>query len=65
MHKTAEIIEALGCFTTHQHSCAGCPFNPHPGRDWIYGCIKGQNDIVAEARSALREFEQMKGEKDG
>ncbi len=49
-----QIIEALDCFTTKQHKCDGCPFNPHPGREWPYGCVRGQNEIVAAAQEALR-----------
>ena len=62
MHSTEEIVKGLGCLTTKQHHCEGCPFNPHPGREWVYGCMKGQADIVAEAREILREYEHMKGE---
>ena len=53
-----QIIEWLGCLTTHQHRCRGCPFNPYPGREWIYGCIKGQADIVEAARDALRKYQE-------
>ncbi|MBQ3326523.1 MAG: hypothetical protein IJG86_01895 [Clostridia bacterium] len=60
MHSPEEISEGLGCLTTHKHPCAGCPFNPYPGRDWPYGCIKGQADIVDEARELLEELEGFK-----
>lgn len=63
MHSPEEISEGLGCLTTHKHPCDGCPFNPTPGRAWVYGCIKGQHDIVAEAQTLLRDYERMKGEK--
>ena len=48
-----EIIEGLDCFTTHQHKCLSCPANPHHGMSWPYGCIKGQADIVGEAKKLL------------
>lgn len=48
-----EIIHGLDCFTTHQHDCLSCPANPHPGMGWPYGCIKGQRDIVEEAKKLL------------
>ena len=54
-----QIIEALECFTTNQHSCMKCPFNPHPGMEWIYGCIKGQNDIVEAAQKALNTYQEV------
>lgn len=42
-----ELIEALPCLTSKQHSkCRGCPFNPHPGAEWVYGCWRGQNDML-------------------
>ena len=54
MHTAEEISEGLGCLVTYQHTnCLTCPFNPHPGREWVYGCAKGQRDIVEEARKLL------------
>jgi len=47
------IIDGLGCFTTRQHPCRECAFNPAPGMSWPYGCDKGQRDIVDAARRAL------------
>ena len=63
MPEVQQIIDGLGCFTTHLHHCRDCPFNPHPGREWLYGCIKGQTDIVEAARALLCDYERMKGEK--
>lgn len=54
VHTLEEIIEGLNCFKTCQHKCLDCPFNPHPGMPWPYGCIKGQNDIATEAQERLR-----------
>lgn len=53
-----KIIEALECLTTKQHKCVGCPFNPHPGMDWPYGCGRGQAEVVREAKERLREMEK-------
>lgn len=60
-----QIIDGLNCFTTHQHKCLECPFNPHPGLDWPYGCIKGQGDIVEAARKALRNYQEVTGHGEG
>ncbi len=49
-----EVIEALGCLATNQHKCGNCPYNPHPGMDWVYGCMAGQGKIVDDARALLR-----------
>jgi len=51
-----EVIEWLGCLVTKQHKCKGCPYNPRPGMTWPYGCIKGQADIVEEARTLLEKL---------
>lgn len=48
-----EVIAWLGCLMTKQHKCAGCPYNPHPGMDWVYGCMAGQGKIVEDARKLL------------
>ena len=48
-----ETIEGLECLVTNQHRCAGCPFNPRPGMEWVYGCGKGQKDIVDAAKERL------------
>lgn len=56
-----QVIDALGCFTINQHPCMTCPFNPHPGMKWVYGCIKGQSDIVDAAREALRKYQEVTG----
>jgi len=54
-----QIIEGLNCFKTNQHPCAACPWNPHPGMAWPYGCIKGQGDIIDAAREALRKYREV------
>jgi len=54
-----ELIDALPCLTSYQHKCLGCAFNPHPGMEWVYGCRKGQNDMIAAAREALRRYQEM------
>lgn len=54
-----QIVDALNCFTTFHHKCQGCPFNPHPGMMWPYGCIKGQGDIVKAAQDALRRLQEV------
>ena len=67
MSEVQQIIDGLGCLTTHQHTgCLSCPFNPHPGMVWVYGCIKGQSDIVDAAREALRKYQEVTdhGERD-
>ena len=51
-----KIIEGLECLTTKQHKCAGCPFNPHPGMDWPYGCGRGQVVAVRAAQAWLKEL---------
>ena len=61
MPEIQQIIDGLGCFTTNQHKCLDCPFNPHPGLTWVYGCIKGQSDIVDAAREALRKYQEVIG----
>lgn len=48
-----EVIDGLDCLTTKQTNCIGCPVNPHPGMKWPYGCMKGQMDIVEEAKKLL------------
>lgn len=48
-----QIIEGLNCFKTNQHPCAACPWNPHPGMAWPYGCIKGQIDVIEAAQEQL------------
>ena len=63
MQNIRAIIEGLNCFTTYQHKCTGCPYNPTPGRQWVYGCIKGQNDIIQAAQDALKAKEN--GPKEG
>lgn len=50
------LIDGLECFKTKNHPCRGCWFNPHPGMDWPYGCIRGQYDIVEAAQAALRSY---------
>ena len=57
MPDVSDVIEALGCLTTKQHKCGNCKYNPHPGMNWIYGCMAGQNNIVEDARKLLREIE--------
>ena len=52
-----QIIEGLECLVTKQHRCGACPFNPHPGMDWPYGCGKGQGDVARAARKALERIE--------
>lgn len=52
-HTIHEILVALDCLPAKQHKCAECPFNPHPGMEWPYGCTKGQHDIVREIKMAL------------
>ena len=52
-----QIIEGLECLVTKQHKCEGCPFNPHPGMDWPYGCGRGQGDAVRAAKEALERME--------
>ena len=59
MPELQQIIDRLTCLTTKQHHCEGCPFNPHPGMMWVYGCIKGQGDIVEAAREALRKYKDV------
>ena len=58
MSEVQQIIDSLRCFTTHMHPCQDCPFNPRPGMVWVYGCIKGQHDIVEAAQKALKEFQE-------
>ena len=53
MHSTSEILKGLDCLADVQHKCQECPFNPHPGMDWPYGCIKGQSEIVREAKETI------------
>ena len=50
-----EIVKWLGCLSTNQHKCAGCPYNPHPGMDWVYGCMAGQGRLVDDAKTTLME----------
>ena len=52
-HTLSQIFQGLDCLVSKQHHCAGCPFNPHPGMEWPYGCIKGQTDIVEEVKEAF------------
>lgn len=61
MHSAQEIIAGLDCLTTYQHRCNGCPFNPVPGRVWVYGCIKGQRDAVEEATAIILEVSEKDG----
>lgn len=55
MQNIRQIIDGLDCFTTKQHKCAGCPFNPSDDklREHPYGCLRGQNEIVKAAQEAL------------
>jgi len=59
-HTLSQIFQGLDCLVSKQHHCAGCPFNPHPGMEWPYGCIKGQTDIVEETRVLLEELQGFK-----
>lgn len=58
MPEIQQIVDGLNCFTTKQHKCIGCPF--HPGadksRDFPYGCIRGQNEIVRAAQVLITEL---------
>ena len=58
-HTIPEIVEGLNCFTTKQHKCEGCPYNPKPGQEWAYGCMRGQCEIVKEAQEALKQYEEF------
>lgn len=35
------------------------------GREWAYGCIRGQGEIIAEAQEALRETENKDNSQEG
>ena len=48
-----EILDALRCIGTCQRPCAGCAFNPEPGKMWAYGCRKGEADLADAIREAL------------
>ena len=54
MPEIQQIIDSLNCFTTRQHSCAGCPYNPSDDkeREHPYGCIRGQNEMIRAAQEA-------------
>lgn len=54
MHSIQQILDGLKCFTNNQHHCLECPFNPHPGMLWPYGCNKGQSDIIDEAEALIQ-----------
>ena len=60
-----QIIEGLNCFKTNQHPCATCPWNPHPGMAWPYGCIKGQSDVIEAAQELLKDLAGFKAYFDG
>ena len=60
MRSVDEVVGGLGCLTAIQHECIGCPYNPHPGMKWLYGCIKGQNDIVQDAIRLIIEREPQR-----
>ena len=51
-----DIIDGLNCLVTKQHRCLECPFNPHPGMDWPYGCVRGQQDAVKAAKDVLMKY---------
>lgn len=58
-HTIPEIVEGLNCFTTKQHKCERCPYNPKPGQEWAYGCMRGQGEIVAEAQESLKQYAEV------
>ena len=53
MSEVQQIIDGLGCFTTQHHPCIGCPYNPHPGMAWPYGCTAGQHRLIEDAKAKL------------
>jgi hypothetical protein len=53
MPDVQQIIDSLGCFTTKNHPCVGCAYNPHPGMAWPYGCIAGQRRLIEDAKTEL------------
>lgn len=58
-HGLEEIIEALNCFKTRQPKCGDCKFNPAPGQNWPYGCIRGQGEIAEAVQTILRHGDQI------
>ena len=60
MRSVDEVIGGLGCLAAVQHDCIGCPYNPHSGMQWPYGCIKGHRDIVDDAIHLIREREPQR-----
>ena len=54
------VIAALPCLAAVLHDCLKCPYNPHPGMNWPYGCIKGQGDIVQDAIELIRQQGQRR-----
>lgn len=59
---TENIEEWLSCLVSNQHTkCPSCPFNPVPGVLWIYGCGKGQEDLVKAVRERLDIIKDVKG----
>lgn len=43
----------LDDLTAHKCDCDACPYNPHIGLKWPYGCIAGQARIIEDAIKLL------------
>lgn len=53
-----DLIELLQClWMINGRPCSSCPYNPIPGRQWVYGCKVGQRRMVEEAIEYLKTIE--------
>ena len=58
MKKISEIVAAMPCLALNKHPCDKCVYNPKPGRTWLYGCVHGQSELVADAIEALNKTQE-------
>ena len=54
MSKLDDIITVLPCLALNKHNCGGCPYNPKLDRNWPYGCVRGQEQLVRDTIAMLK-----------
>ena len=56
-----KVIKYLPCLSTFGDFdlCKECPYNEHPGKVWKYGCAHGQDKIIKDALTLLKEQEPV------
>lgn len=61
MTKSETLQKYLTCFTSYGdlELCKDCPYNPHPGKIWEFGCAHGQDRMTEDAIKFLKEQEAV------